>query len=58
MADPFAQTLGTVTADRVITVARLRALVELLNMPEAEATPLLDELEAAGYVASATGPLQ
>jgi hypothetical protein len=31
---------------------------ELLRIPEAEATRLLEELEAAGCVASATGPVQ
>jgi hypothetical protein len=30
----------------------------LLAMPEADAAWLLDELEAAGWVASATGPIQ
>ena len=31
---------------------------DLLGIPEAEAARLLDELEAAGDIASATGPLQ
>jgi len=33
-------------------------VADLLGVPEAEATRLLDELEAAGDIASATGPLQ
>jgi DNA-binding IclR family transcriptional regulator len=33
-------------------------VAELLAIPEAEAARLLDDLEAAGCVASATGPLQ
>ena len=31
---------------------------DLLGIPEAEAARLVDELEAAGDIASATGPLQ
>jgi hypothetical protein len=30
----------------------------LLNIPEAEALQLLEELEAAGYLVSAVGPVQ
>jgi DNA-binding IclR family transcriptional regulator len=33
-------------------------VAELLRIPEAEAARLLDELEAAGDIASATGRLQ
>jgi DNA-binding IscR family transcriptional regulator len=33
-------------------------VADLLRVPEVEAARLLDELEAAGYIASATGPLQ
>jgi DNA-binding IclR family transcriptional regulator len=40
-------------------VAADAALVaKLLDVPEAEAARLLDQLEAAGCVASATGPVQ
>ena len=33
-------------------------VAELLGLPEAEAVRLLDELEAAGDIVSATGPVQ
>jgi DNA-binding IclR family transcriptional regulator len=33
-------------------------VADLLRLPEAEAARLLDELEAAGDIASATGPVQ
>jgi hypothetical protein len=33
-------------------------VADLLRLPEAEAARLLDELEVAGDIASATGPLQ
>jgi DNA-binding IclR family transcriptional regulator len=38
------------------TVADAALVAALLAMPEADAAWLLDELEAAGWVASATGP--
>jgi hypothetical protein len=33
-------------------------VAELLDLPEAEVTQLVDELEAAGDLVSATGPTQ
>ena len=38
--------------------ADAEVVADLLGIPEAEAARLLDGLEAAGDVASATGPLQ
>lgn len=38
--------------------ADAEVVADLLGIPEAAAARLLDELEAAGDVASATGPLQ
>ena len=38
--------------------ADAEVVTDLLGIPEAAAARLLDELEAAGDVASATGPLQ
>ena len=40
----------------VETVADAALVAALLAMPEADAAWLLDELEAAGWVTSATGP--
>jgi hypothetical protein len=42
----------------VETMADAALLAALLAMPEADAAWLLDELEEAGSVASATGPVQ
>jgi DNA-binding IclR family transcriptional regulator len=39
-------------------VADAELVAELLRVPEPEAARLLDELEAAGDIASATGPVQ
>jgi DNA-binding IscR family transcriptional regulator len=39
------------------TVADAELVSELLGVPEPEAARLLDELEAAGCIASATGPV-
>jgi predicted ArsR family transcriptional regulator len=38
--------------------ADAKVVADLLGIPEAEAARLLDELETAGDIASATGPLQ
>jgi DNA-binding IclR family transcriptional regulator len=38
--------------------ADAKVVADLLRIPEAEAARLLDELETAGDIASATGPLQ
>jgi predicted ArsR family transcriptional regulator len=38
--------------------ADAKVVADLLGIPEAAAARLLDELEAAGDIASATGPLQ
>jgi DNA-binding IclR family transcriptional regulator len=38
--------------------ADAEVVADLLGIPEAEAARLQDELEAAGDIASATGPLQ
>jgi DNA-binding IclR family transcriptional regulator len=38
--------------------ADAEVVADLLGIPEAETARLLDELEAAGDIASATGPLQ
>jgi predicted ArsR family transcriptional regulator len=38
--------------------ADAEVVADLLGIPEAAAARLLDELEAAGDIASATGPLQ
>jgi hypothetical protein len=38
--------------------ADAKVVADLLGIPEPEAARLLDELEAAGDIASATGPLQ
>jgi DNA-binding MarR family transcriptional regulator len=40
------------------TEADAELIAELLGVPETEAATLLDELEAAGYLVSATGPVQ
>jgi DNA-binding MarR family transcriptional regulator len=40
------------------TVADAVLVASLLDVPEAEVVQLLDELEEAGCVASATGPVQ
>jgi hypothetical protein len=42
----------------VETMADAALVAALLAMPEADAAWLLDELEQAGCVASATGPVQ
>ena len=42
----------------VETMADAALVAALLAMTEADAAWLLDELEAAGWVASATGPAQ
>jgi hypothetical protein len=38
--------------------ADAKVVADLLRIPEAEAARLLNELEAAGDIATATGPLQ